>query len=121
MKPFDIEKAKSGAAVVDGEGNAVQILTYTADIINRETGTRFPVVALLQNNKGCMHNNAVRSFDEDGHHINGLYNLYMAPIKKSYWLNCYKDGKTFHYPTKEGADSQAVGARIACIEVAWEE
>ena len=120
MKPFDIEKAKAGAAVVDAKGNAVQVLTYTADITNRKTGVRFPVVALIQNPKGCVHDNSARTFDENGRHINGLYNLYMKPIKKSYWLNCYADGCTVPHYSKEDADL-CTANRVACIEVAWEE
>ena len=121
MKPFDIEKAKAGATVVDDAGNAVQILTYTADITDRKTGVRFPIVALIQNPVGCGCNNSARAFDVNGRHVNRLYNLYMKPVKKSYWLNCYKDGSTFHAATKEGVDSYAGKGRIACIEVAWEE
>lgn len=120
MKPFDIEKAKAGAVVVDGEGKEVRILTYTADIVNNETGERFPLVALLQNKKGCTYNNTVRAFNEYGHHMHSLYNLYMAPIKKSYWLNCYADGCTVPHYSKEEADL-CTANRVACIEVAWEE
>lgn len=116
MKPFNLARALAGDPIQTIGGLPARILC--ADLV-RENGKKLVVAIECA---GTEHV-SVRTLEGKllGATEDAVGNLCMKPIKKSYWLNCYKDGKTFHYPTKEGADSQAGSARIACIEVAWEE
>lgn len=116
MKPFNLVRALEGDPIQTIGGLPARILC--ADLV-RESGKKLVVAIACA---GTEHV-SVRTLEGKllGATEDAVGNLCMKPIKKSYWLNCYKDGSTFHYATKEGADSYANKDRIACIEVAWEE
>ena len=114
MKPFDIEKAKAGAAVVDNSGFPARILCFNADTVGSRDNKPYPIVAL------CGPSAIPRSFNEQGEHIHKLYTLHMQTTHKAYWINCYRKYATKH-ATKAAADVAASPDRIHCIEVAWEE
>jgi len=82
MKKFDLEAAKAGAPVVTRSGKKARILCFDRESVE------YPIVALI----GGV---STLSFTETG-----LYDsfsgsnendLFMAPQKKEYWVNVYKD------------------------------
>ena len=116
MKPFNLVRALEGDPIQTIGGLPARILC--ADLVH-ESGKKL-VVAIEREGIEYV---SVRTLEGKllGETKCSVDDLCMKTVKKSYWLNCYKYGKAFHYPTKEEADSQAGSSRIACIEVAWEE
>jgi hypothetical protein len=82
MKKFDLEAAKAGAPVVTRSGKKARILCFDRESVE------YPIVALINGLD-------VLSFTETGVHsfLNGYTDndLFMAPQKKEYWVNVYKE------------------------------
>ena len=91
MKPFDIEAAKRGEPIVSSDGD----LWYLVGV-NRS----FAIV--VENRNGDL--NTFQSC-----------HLYMAPKKRTVWVNFYSNGEAFYHRTKEeadGIDTRAISDRI---------
>jgi hypothetical protein len=132
MKPFNLQAALAGAAVVTRGGKKVSRLMYVPEI----NGT-YPVLAVV--------GGALYTFTKEGQFVEGGIlglDLFMGTVKKSGWINIYrfdivddttfrpnfssgnpaKNGKTIH-PTKDEADKAAAFSRerIDCVKLEWEE
>ena len=116
MKPFNLVRALEGDPIQTIGGLSARILC--ADLV-RESGKKLVVAIECAGTE----NVSVRTLEGKllGATEDAVGNLCMKPIKKSYWLNCYKSGVTFHFATKEEAEYHTGIGRIACLEVAWEE
>lgn len=103
MKPFDLERAKAGDAVVNQDGKAARIVCFD------KLRNYCPILALV-------------TFPDDGgaYEVECTYNLegendrislHMAPVKHQSWMNVYhRDGVTSvagPFPTEEYAISSA--------------
>jgi hypothetical protein len=97
MKPFNEAEMRAGRTVVSNVGGLV------TELVKYETrkGTRY---AGMLDGWLCV-------FREN--------ELFMAPEKKSGWVNVYPNSFV-PYRTKEAADDHAL-YRIACAEFSWEE
>ena len=116
MKPFNLVRALEGDPIQTIGGLPARILC--ADLV-RKDGIKL-VVAIER--AGIEYVSVCTLEGKLLGEIKGAVgDLCMKPVKKSYWLNCYKDRNTYRYATKEEADAHACKDRIACIEVAWEE
>lgn len=80
MKPFDLKLAKEGHPVCTHEGFPVRLICFDAQ---REV----PLIGLIKiKNREELHQ----------YYINGKSSVYesdylfMAPVKKTYWMNVYK-------------------------------
>lgn len=125
MKPFDLEKAKTGAPVQTRDGHKARIICFGRKEVD------FPVVALVINPKSGKE--SLETYQSDGRNIGTgavtNYDLVMAPVKKEGWMNIYShDGGVFAsmrggpiFDTKELADQNNTDNRIACMRVEWEE
>lgn len=116
MKPFNLVRALEGDPIQTIGGLPARILC--ANLV-RESGKKLVVAIECA---GTEHV-SVRTLEGKllGATEDAVGNLCMKPIKKSYWLNCYPNGRAYTFETKDKADRDALPARIACIEVAWEE
>jgi len=124
MKPFDMEAAKAGAPVVTGEGQKVRIVCFDAK------RPSYPIVALVSDDNGIE---SVSIFTLEGctnhHGINSRNDLFMAPVKKTGWVNIHRgscnsrDTSVGIYLTKEQALSNVHNKSeyVATVKVEWEE
>ena len=94
--------------------------TYIAD-----QAMRAFVLVVITNAAG---NDVATLYDENGkqYDLNGKaspsgYTLENAPEKIVQYLNMYDGGAVFGHATREFADENAGGARIACVRVEFEE
>ena len=126
MKPFDLEKAKTGAPVQTRDGRKARIVCFDRKEVD------FPLVALVIDLESELEN--LETYRVDGGYlaVAGAVtdsDLVMAPVKKEGWMNIYShDGSVFAsvrggpvFATKELADQNNTDNRIACMRVEWEE
>ena len=91
MKPFDLQKALAGEPVVTRDGRKVQRVAHLPEI-------KYPwsVVAVIEgemytyNETGRCYADTIASAD-----------LFMAPTKRTVWVNLYRDHCAFWHDTKE--------------------
>ena len=101
MKPFDLEAAKRGEPIVTREGYKVEFIAHVPN-------------ARSSNQVVCLHGVQVLTHDESGKC--GSYNgessldIFMAPKKRTVWVNLYSDGEAFYHHTKEEANDLDTGA-----------
>ena len=119
MKPFDLEAAKNGAAVVDSSG--------PVNIIHFNANSNFPITALVAMVSG---KEEPRTYTVNGTRSGCISELEiaetllkMAPVKKECWINFYGFvyGCSDAYDSEEMAKNSAVHNVISCIHHTWEE
>ena len=120
MKPFDIERALAGEPVVTRDGQQGGEIYYFK---TSEDALKLFVVI----------NGTIKSYNEKGqwvahHYGEHDFDLFMAPVKKSGFINIYPANSQKHhagtsnvYLTKKEADDNGEVHRIACVFVEWEE
>ncbi len=122
MKPFNLERALAGDPVVTRNGRVVCNL--------RENGktNEYPLTGNMQRGIDSWTING--NFYSGAERIETDNDLFMAPTKKSGWMNIYsKMNCDVHlvartgdiHESKERADRSGDSSRIACIYVEWEE
>lgn len=96
MKPFNLQAAIDGAAITDREGNPVELIAYVEKAI-----------------EDCQ----VIALHSDGNvfssRVNGRYwstkdspkDLFMAPTKRTVWVNLYDDSTALYYNSQKAADA----------------
>lgn len=103
-KPFDLEAAKAGAALITRDGRAARFVAYVP-----EEPQTFRVLAHVTGERHTMH------FCDNGAFLNGEANrrdLFMAPVKRTVWVNLYSAGQYGPltngrpYPTEAQAKNQ---------------
>jgi hypothetical protein len=102
-KPFDLERALAGDPVVTRDGRPVTQLTHFKDVANGHDSLCGVVDGVI-----C-------SWQE-----HGLYclsgpsstDLFMAPKKRTVWVNLYGDGLCYRYDSKAEADEASASNRI---------
>ena len=107
MKPFDLEAAKRGEPIITRDGVEAHFIAHT----DKVTGA-YKVLTLI--------NGAWHSFTEQGkRHSEGVstLDLFMAPRKRTVWVNFYCGYAAIWYDTEERADDGAQGNRIG--DRAW--
>ena len=123
MKPFDLEKAKAGAPVLQRCGRPARIVDFA---LKNEA---YPLAVIYTDDMG-MEN--LTEFSVEGkyyaHPSVDYRDLMMAPVKKECWVNVNKApdnpfgfGIGGTYATKEDADDMASPNRVACVHIEWEE
>lgn len=122
MKPFDLEKAKSGKPVCTRDGREARILC--SDLKDEA----YPIVAAVLNNNGVE--DLIIYTSEGKEYIDSTISrrdLVMPTIKKEGWINLYSDthitcSRTV-YKTKEEAFEKHVRSSdyIDTVKIEWEE
>lgn len=110
-KPFDLERALAGDPVVTRDGRPVTQLTKFDAGHDGD-----PVYGVFNDNAG--------SWSVDGQHLTdrgtGL-DLFMAPKKRTVWVNMCFDGKAYWYDSEEDADGwfghDRIGNRAWPVEI----
>jgi hypothetical protein len=101
MKPFNLEKALEGDPVITRDGRKVTDIHY------------FRIKDLDASVMVGIDNTELKSYDTNGKYYqnnDSYYDLFMAPIIKTYWINIYKycDNTIIQskvYESKENADN----------------
>jgi len=115
MKPFDLEAAKRGEPICNRDRDGCVFITHVPDA-NHE----YRVVALMPFKE-------VYCFDETGSYYGGgdesKHDLFMAPRKRTVWINPYADGTCdkYLYATEDDADNAQgygrIGSRAWPLEI----
>lgn len=123
MKPFDLEKAKSGHPLITRDGRKAKFITHVPECREYEQ-----VIVKCEGRDICT-----------GYNIYGCFmlttcghpnDLFLAAEKKTGWVNIYpaelfKNIKaadlSFAYTTEDLANINANPNRLACVEISWEE
>lgn len=121
MKPFDLDKAKSGHPLITRDGRKAKFIAHVPECDNR-----YKVLGYVD---GFA---LIDSYTEQG---TVLYNephsrdLFLTAEKKTGWVNIYppavysSEYRTMGliFPSKEQADNSTRADRLACIQISWEE
>ena len=105
MKPFDLEAAKRGEPIVTRGGEAAKFIAHVPDA---EIG--FRVVVML--------GGVIECYCDDGSYRlsrKSTYDLFMAPRKRTVWVNVYSPGTNCSggaYETEAIANNYAGRQRI---------
>lgn len=118
MKPFDLEKAKAGAKVVNQDGQDTRIICF-------DRSGNYPITALIKDCPGTVIEE-IYSLDIHGKHNDGT-SLHMAPVIKQAWVNVYYHMRTIVgdvWPSEREAE-QHIENRITHVKTMlineWEE
>ena len=126
MKPFDLEKAKAGAQVVQRCGRRARIVDFA---LKNEA---YPLVVIYTDDMGREH---LTEFSVEGKYYgdqsDDYRDLFMAPVKREGWVNIYRSahgGAQDCYPqplifnTQEEAIAAAYPSSLrATTRIEWEE
>ncbi len=102
MKPFDLEAAKRGEQICNRDSEDCVFITHVPD-----ANPEYRVVALTPSKE-------VYCFDETGSYYcdvsESRHDLFMAPRKRTVWVNLYEEGKFANYhENEESANERADG------------
>ena len=102
-KPFNLAAAKAGAPLVTRGGRPAKLIAYVEDAL---PGQRLLVLI----------GRCVFKIFEDGRHISpneeSKYDLFMAPTKRTVWVNLYEYGEARYQDTEADADACASDDRL---------
>jgi hypothetical protein len=103
MKPFDLERAKAGDPIVTRDGREAKFIAYApkAQLLNEQ------VVFLLDRR---IKTTCPNGFSYPAHENKS--DLFMAPKKRTVWVNLYPDSQGTHWRTEEAANIAAGNNRI---------
>jgi len=103
MKPFDLEAAKRGEPIVCRDGTPAKFIAHVP-----EACPAYRVVVLVDD--------LVAAKCADGRHwpdSDSDNDIFMAPKKRTVWINAYWNGATvFSFGTEEDADKAAGSGRV---------
>lgn len=105
LKPFNLERALAGDPVVTRDGRKIiEIIKFNSDI-------NHPIFALVENR-----------INAEWRTLEGKYwdnqesesDLFMIPIKKTYWINIYKNeyGIRLYHDTFFNSKEDAINSKI---------
>lgn len=97
MKPFDLDAAARGEPIITRNGQKLIFIGW--DPRNPNEGRRL----ILRVDGNPM---AIFAY-ENGRSNDSALDAFMAPKKRTVWLNVYPDGKAFHYETESAAGYKA--------------
>ena len=103
MKPFDLEAAKAGAPIVTRDGRPAKFIAHVAEA--------HPSQRLLVLIDGTVHTKFESGkYAASPAHVSDN-DLFMAPVKRTVWINLYEYGAATWFSTKEIADGGALSDR----------
>lgn len=101
MKPFDLEAAKAGALIMCRDGTPAKLIAHVP-----EAKPGYRVVVLVGSDTVTVNFEAGRSWRECD------TDLFMAPTKRTVWLNLYPNEVARMHPTQRAADESGENNRI---------
>ena len=113
MKPFDLEAAKAGAPLVTRDGRPAKFIAHVAEAHpSQRLLVLIDVVVLTRFESG-------KYAGSPAHVSNG--DLFMAPVKRTVWVNLYEHGLARWHDTEGcadiGAGNNRLGGRAWPIEI----
>lgn len=104
MKPFDLEAAKAGAPIVTRDGRPAKFIAHAAEA--------YPSQRLL-----VLIDGDVRLKFENGKYASSPAHvsdndLFMAPVKRTVWVNLYKYREARYRNNEEDANNRAASKRL---------
>ena len=104
MKPFNLEAAKAGAPIVTRDGRPAKFIAHVAEA--------HPNQRLLVLVDGDVHIRFDNGQFDSSSDVMSDHDLFMAPVKRTVWVNLYKYHTAIWHDTKKEADD---GARGNCL------
>jgi hypothetical protein len=101
-KPFDLERALAGDPVVTREGRTV------TQLVKFDVGGAIDVVY-------GVFDGHISSWSVNGRYwsdCESKHDIFMAPKKRTVWVNLYGDGLCYRYDSKAEADEASASNRI---------
>jgi hypothetical protein len=122
MKPFDLEKAKSGHPLITRDGRKVRFLGTVNNKI-------YPLVIAYEDSVGEEHVYPIALNGSFNGHSRDDRDLFLAPNKKTGWVNIYENHNgepytgTKVYKNKDTAIHQKSESNklIDAVQIEWEE
>ena len=104
MKPFDLEAAKAGAPLVTRSGESVRFVAHVPDARQdmRVIAINSDLIIFTKHENGCYWFNQEHFSD-----------LFMAPVKRTVYVNFYKNNTATYYATEKAAEDAASNDAIA--------
>jgi hypothetical protein len=98
MKPFDLEAAKRGTPIITRDGRKVKFIAHVPE-------------ATLNHRVVVLYGDVIRTFPDSGKYYSSdhesVLDLFMAPRKRTVWVNLYPENDAFCYDTEAAADNAA--------------
>lgn len=103
MKPFDLEAAKRGEPIVCRDGTPAKFIAHVPEAreVHRVIALRKGEIMMVFEN-GAYNRNGPEDQDD----------LFMAPKKRTVWLNLYSNEAARMHPTQRAADASGKNNRI---------
>ena len=104
MKPFDLEVAKAGAPLVTRDGRPAKFIAHVAE-------------AHLSQRLLVLIDGGVYTKFESGKYSNSPahvshHDLFMAPVKRTVWVNLYEYRTAVWHDTEKEADDGTLNGRL---------
>jgi hypothetical protein len=115
LKPFNLQAALNGAPVVTRDGRKVLEIHHFTECF----GTDHPVRAVVEGIEG------IDSFTVCGRYVDRMhdrdYDLFMAPVKKTFYVNFYQSTNASYHATELSArECASVGCWAIAVPVELE-
>ena len=115
MKPFDLEAAKAGAPIVTRDGRPAKFIAHVEEAHpSQRLLVLIDGVVRMEFDNGKYLGRGGRGGETDN-------DLFMAPTKRTVWVNFYEYGEGRWHDTEERADdvahSNRLGGRAWPIEI----
>lgn len=104
MKPFDLEAAKAGAPMVTRDGRPAKFIAHVAEA--------HPSQRLLVLIDGVVHTKFENGKHASSPAILSNSDLFMAPVKRTVWVNLYGGCAATWHNTEKDADDNALNNRL---------
>lgn len=104
MKPFDLEAAKAGAPIVTRDGRPAKFIAHVGEAQPSQR-----LVVLIDG--GVYTKFESGKYAGSPAHVSAN-DLFMAPVKRTVWVNVYGYGEATWFNAKEIADGSALSDRL---------
>ena len=104
MKPFNLEAAKAGAPLVTCNGRPAKFIAHVAEAQPSQR-----LVVLIDG--GVYTKFESGGYSKNPAHVSS-YDLFMAPVKRTVWVNLYGGCAAIWHDTEERADDGTHGNRL---------
>lgn len=113
MKPFNLEAAKAGAPIVTRDGRPAKFIAHEAEAHPSQR-----LLVLIDGDVIVRFDNGMNARSPA---VASDYDLFMAPVKRTVWVNLYEYHTAVWHDTEERADDCArdnrLGGRAWPIEI----
>lgn len=116
MKPFNLEEAKAGKPMVTRDGRQAKFIAHVPEVSSYAR-----LVVLIGGALNIYRDCGSDCFVDGARHCNSRNDLFMAPVKKTAWVELFDDGSALFHPTKSAAFEYTSTRTVARFEVTYEK